>query len=155
MLGYLKIAFSNFVRDDSDELKSLLELMMKVSPQNATKILKVAKHLANVMHEISSAENTGKDNAQCQGVEYLVHLGEILAKSVPGCENVDTTNSEWNELVSIPTDKEILESGKLVLHVHSVLTFLLPPGFFSPFFNSKSVCFLLTAHDFFSIMQLY
>ena len=85
--------------------------MMELSPQTATKILKVAKHLANVMHIISNGEHAKEDNLHCRGVEYLVHLSEILAKSVPGCQDVDTTNCEWSELPTIPTDEEIF-AGK-------------------------------------------
>jgi hypothetical protein len=85
--------------------------MMELSPQTATKILKVAKHLANVMHIISSGEHAKEDNLHCRGVEYLAHLSEILAKSVPGYQDVDTTNCEWSELPTIPTDEEIF-AGK-------------------------------------------
>ena len=84
---------------------------MELSPKTASKILKVAKHLANVFHVMSSGENSTHENSHCQGVEYLVRLGEILAKAVPGCEDVDTVNCEWNELPTIPSDKEIL-TGK-------------------------------------------
>ena len=87
--------------------------MVELCPQTASKILKVAKPLANVMHIVSSGGNGPKDNSQCEGVEYLVQLAEILAASVPGCQDVDTTNCEWNELPTIPTDKEIL-AGKVI-----------------------------------------
>ena len=68
----------------------------------------VAKHLANSIHVMTSKENFTDEDSQCQGVDHLVYLGEILAKAVPGCEDVDTVNCEWNELPTIPTDKEIL-----------------------------------------------
>ena len=84
---------------------------MEHSPKTASKILKVAKHLAHAMHVMSSAENATDEKSHCQGVDYLVHLGEILAKAVPGCEDVDTSNCEWTELPTIPTDQEIL-TGK-------------------------------------------
>ena len=84
-----------FTSDDLTGLKLLLESMMKYSSKTAAKILKVAKHLAHAMHDKTSA------------VDYLVHLGEILAKAVQGCEDVDTVNCEWTELPTIPTDKEI------------------------------------------------
>ena len=108
----LKIAgYAFFTSDDLRELKSLLELMMKYSPKTATKILKVAKHLAHAMHVQSTTEKATEEKSHCQGVDYLVDLGEILAKAVPGCEDVDTVNCEWTELPTIPTDKEIL-TGK-------------------------------------------
>ena len=84
---------------------------MELSPKTASKILKVAKYVANAFHVMSSGENSTHENSHCQGVEYLVRLGEILAKAVPGCEDVDTVNCEWNELPTIPSDKEIL-TGK-------------------------------------------
>ena len=84
---------------------------MKVTPKTASNILKVAKHLANAIQGMSSKENSTVQNYQCQGVEHLVYLGEILAKAVPGCEDVDTVHCEWSELPTIPTDKEIF-NGK-------------------------------------------
>jgi hypothetical protein len=109
--------------DDIKTLKSLLELMMQFSPQTATKILDMAKHLANVMHMKSSGENPSEDNTKCEGVEYLVHLGKILAKSVSGCQDVDTTHCQWNELPTIPTKKEIFSSKVvylLSLNLHDI-----------------------------------
>ena len=103
----LLVTFS--ASNDLDGIKSLLELSMKVTPKTASNILKVAKHLANAIQGMSSKENSTVKNYQCQGVEHLVYLGEILAKAVPGCEDVDTVNCELNELPTIPTDKEIFK----------------------------------------------
>ncbi|XP_028399862.1 NFX1-type zinc finger-containing protein 1-like [Dendronephthya gigantea] len=92
---------------DVDVLKPLLENIMKCSPQTATKIFKVAKYLADLMHTISVKDGGPEENSTCPGIEYLVHLGMILAKSVAGYQDVDTTNCSWNELPTIPTEKEI------------------------------------------------
>jgi hypothetical protein len=72
--------------------------MMQFSPQSATQIWNVAEHLANAI----------EDNSKFQVVKYLVGLGKILAKKVSGFQDVDTTNCKWNELPTIPTEKEIL-----------------------------------------------
>ena len=92
--------------------------MMQFSPQTATKILDIAKHLADVMQKRSSDKNSNKENMKCDAVEYLVHLGKILAKSVSGCQDVDTTYCQWNELPTIPTKKEIFSSK--VIHLLSL-----------------------------------
>ncbi|CAB4017255.1 Hypothetical predicted protein, partial [Paramuricea clavata] len=89
--------------DDSERLKSLLVLMIQFSPQTATQIWNVAEHLANAI----------EDNSKCQGVKYLVDLGKVLAKKVSGFQDVDTTNCKWNELPTIPTEKEILAAFDL------------------------------------------
>ena len=78
--------------------------MMEFSPHAGTKILDVAKHLAAVEHTKSTGENSTEKSG---GVDYLVHLEKILSKSVSGCQDVDTTNCRWNELPTIPTQKEI------------------------------------------------
>ena len=80
---------------------------MEYSPQTATKILKVAKYLARLMHVNSISGKGSEENSTCSGVEYLVHLATLLAKAVPGYQDVDTTNCAWNELPIIPTEKEI------------------------------------------------
>ena len=86
--------------------------MMESSPQTASKILDVAKDFANILH--INYNGTNKENLQCEGVEFLIHLGKILAKVVPGRQDVDwNVNCQWNELPTIPTDKEVL-SGKQV-----------------------------------------
>jgi hypothetical protein len=86
--------------------------MMELSPKTASKTWNVAKQLAKSMHMISSVENSFEDSSEChQGVEFLVHIGQILAKSVSGRQDVDTTNCEWNDLPTIPTNNEIF-SGK-------------------------------------------
>jgi hypothetical protein len=72
--------------------------MMQFSPQTAAQIWNVAEHLANAI----------EDNSKCQGVKYLADLGKVLAKKVSGFQDVDTTNCKWNELPTIPTEKEIL-----------------------------------------------
>ena len=89
--------------------------MMEFSPETASKILKVAKCVANIM--LINYDVTNKENLQCESVEFLVHLGEILAKAVPGCQDVDTTNCKWNELPTIPTDKEILTGKHVINHL--------------------------------------
>jgi hypothetical protein len=86
---------------------------MEFSPKTASKTWNMAKQLAKSMHMISSGENSIEDSSEWQGVEFLVHLGQILAKSVSGRQDVDTTNCEWNDLPTIPTEKEIL-SGKVI-----------------------------------------
>jgi hypothetical protein len=102
-----------FTSDYSNRLKSLLELMMEFSPKTASKTWKMAKQLAKSMYMISSGENSFEDSSECQGVEFLVHLGQILAKSVSGRQDVDTTYCELNDLPTIPTKNEIL-SGKVI-----------------------------------------
>ncbi|CAB4016996.1 Hypothetical predicted protein, partial [Paramuricea clavata] len=94
---------SELNRDDSERLKSLLELMMQFSTQTATQIWNVAEHLANAI----------EDNSKCQGVKYLADLGKVLARKVSGFQDVDTTNCKWNELPTIPTEKEILAAFDL------------------------------------------
>ena len=84
---------------------------MQFSPHTATHILDVAKHLADVMRMKNIEENSTEENSKCDGVEYLVHLGKILAKSVLGYQDVDTTNCRWNELPTIPTTEEIFSSN--------------------------------------------
>ena len=61
--------------------------MMEFSPQTASKILDVAKHLADVMQ----TDSTGGDFSASNAIEYLIYLGEILAKSVNGFEDDDTS----------------------------------------------------------------
>ena len=65
--------------------------MMEFSPQTALKILDVAKHLADVMHTDSTGGNFPAENLKCNAIEYLIYLGEILAKSVTGFEDDDTS----------------------------------------------------------------
>ena len=85
--------------------------MLKHKPQTALKVIKVAKPLANAMHFARDDEMNGEGLVQSPGIEYLAELFEILSNSVPGCQEVDTSNCSWEELPVIPTKGEIF-SGK-------------------------------------------
>lgn len=113
----------NFFSKDVDVLKPLLENTMKCSPQTATKILKVAKYLADLMHKISIKDGVSEENLTCPGIEYLVHLGTILAKAVAGYQDVDNTNCAWNELPIIPTEEEICSSNAIHLDTAGVFIY--------------------------------
>jgi hypothetical protein len=102
-------------------LTSLLELAMHFSPHTATQIWEVAKHLVDVMHTESIEENSAERNSECDGVQYLIHLGKILSKSVSGYQDVDITNCRWNELPTIPTEKEIFSSNAVYCRCINVL----------------------------------
>ena len=93
--------------------------MMEFSPQTATKILDVAKHLTDVMNNKIIEQNSAEENSKFDGAEYLVHLGKILAKSVLGSQDANATFCRWNELPTIPTEKEIFTSklSKLLCYI--------------------------------------
>jgi hypothetical protein len=98
---------------------------MQFSPRTATQIWVVAKHLADVMHTESIEENSAEGNSKCDGVEYLIDLGQILAKSVSGYQDIDIANCRWNELPTIPTEKEMLASNAIYCHCMYVIICLL------------------------------
>ena len=88
-------------------------MIAEFCPFAAKRVLHVASSLAkSVVRHAEDVDKTHSHKNCFWGIELLTNIGILLAKSIPGSEEIDLSNAEWYDVPNILTQTELYE-GKL------------------------------------------
>lgn len=95
-------------------VQTVLEHVLRVSPENGPRLLPMATDLARNLVRNSSDEETAAEDLHTgcySAIEFLAKLSSIIAVEVPGVRR-DLTALQWQDLPLIPVTTELHEASK-------------------------------------------
>lgn len=99
-------------KENNNRVQTVLEHVLRVSPENGPRLLPMATDLARNLVRNSSDEETAAEDLHTgcySAIEFLAKLSSIIAVEVPGVRR-DLTALQWQDLPLIPVTTELHEA---------------------------------------------